>query len=335
MPRSLSDAERIVKQAAELVADRYAFPDKAAEIAAGIEERLSAGEFAESAVDRDFCRGLTRLFQDLSDDKHLGFAFFDKSQSMRDETTYIFGALDEEDHLEGRIGNCGFRVVKRLAGNVGYIDLREFVPSGVGAATATAAMSLIADTEALIIDLRYNDGGRQDMAAHIASYLFPEPVQLSSRHNHITGETTDYWTSAEVQGRRFGGKPLYLLIGAETFSAAECFAYDLKHLGRATLVGQTTAGGANPTKIYTLTPHVWIAIPYGYHVNPITGTDWEGVGVPPDVEVNADRALDEAHRLALLGIRESLDRDWPLRLLEEFTTEVEKALEQLAPPASS
>jgi C-terminal processing protease CtpA/Prc len=220
--------------------------------------------------------------------------------------------------------------VKRLDGNVGYIDLREFVPVGVGAATATAAMNLIADTEALIIDLRNNDGGRQDMAAHIASYLFSEPTQLSSRHNYVTGETTHYWTSGDVEGQRFGDKPLYLLTSHETFSAAECFAYDMKQLGRATLVGETTAGGANPTKIYTLTPHVWMAIPYGYHVNPVTGTDWEGVGVPPDVEVEAERALGEAHRLALLGIRETVDRDWPPRLLGEFLEEVDRALERLA-----
>ncbi len=331
MPKAASDAEAIVQQAADLVEVRYAFPEKAVEIAATVRARLAGGEFADATVDREFCRGLTRLFQGLSSDKHMGFAFFDEPQPMRDESTYVFGALDQEDHIEGRLRNCGFHAVRRLAGNVGYIDLREFVPAGVGAATATAAMNLIADTEALIIDLRHNDGGRQDMAAHIAGYLFDEPTLLSSRYNHITGETTHYRTSKDVEGKRFGEKPLFLLTSRETFSAAECFAYDMKHLDRATLVGETTAGGANPTKIYTLTPHVWMAIPYGYHVNPITESDWEGVGVPPDVEVVADRAFDEAYRLALLGVRETPDREWPQSLLDELAAEVNEALDRLTP----
>jgi hypothetical protein len=324
------DAEGIVDQAVRLVERCYAFPSRAADIAGAVRDRLARGEFRGITVDRDFCRSLTRLFQALSNDKHMGFAYFDKPQPMRDEANYVFGALDEEDYQEGRFRNCGFHAVRRLDGNVGLIDLRSFCPVDIGGPTATAAMNLVADTEALIIDLRSNDGGRQDMAAHIASYLFDEPTRLSSRYNYITGELTEYWTSPEAEGRRFGSRPLFLVIGAETFSAAECFAYDMKHLGRATLVGERTAGGANPTKIYTLTPHVWVAIPYGYHINPITGTDWEGVGVPPDIEIGSAEALNEAHRLALLGIRSTLNRKWPGRLLEEFSSEVDAALRRLS-----
>jgi len=322
----MSDAETVVRRAADLVEERYAFPAEAGAIAAAVRGRLSAGEFAESTIDRAFARRLTALFRDLSGDKHMGFAFFDDPQPMRDEEDFVFHEITDEDRLEGRCRNCGFHAVTRLAGNIGYIDLREFVPAEVGGPTADAAMGLVADTEALIIDLRRNDGGRQDMVAHIAGYLFDEPVQLSSRHNHITGETTHHRTSREVAGRRSGGKPLYVLTSRDTFSAGEAFAYDLKHLGRAILVGETTAGGANPTKIYTLTPHVWMAIPYGWITNPITGTNWEGVGVSPDVEIDAERALDEAHRLALLGIRDTLDRDWPRPLLDEYVSEVEQAL---------
>lgn len=325
-----ADAEAIVRQAVELVERRYAFPRVASKIASAVRERLTGGEFAGMIVDRAFCKRLTRVFQELSRDQHMGFAYFDKPQPMRDEAGYVFGALDEDDIIEARHWNCGFAAVRRLDGNVGYIDLRQFTPVAIGGPTATAAMRLVADTEALIIDLRSNDGGRQDMAAHIAGHLFSEPTQLSSRYNYVTGEFTEYWSAPETEGRRFGDKPLFLLVGKHTFSAAECFAYDMHQLGRATLVGERTAGGANPTKIYTLTPHVWMAIPYGFHVSPITGTDWEGVGVSPDVEVPAAAALNEAHRLALLGVRDTLDREGLARLLDELRTEVETALERLS-----
>lgn len=331
MNLDMCDAESIVRQAADLVESKYVFPQKGAEIAAKVRERIAAGEFADAVVDRDFIISLTRLFRSLSGDLHLGFAYFAKPQPMRDETAFVFGEVDDEDILEGRISNCGFHAVRRLGGNVGYIDLRQFVPVEVGGETATAAMSLVADTEALIIDLRENEGGVLDMITHIASYLFEEPVQMSSRYNHITGETTDYWTSTEVPGRRFGLKPLYLLTSADSFSGGEGFAYDLRQHGRVTIVGEKTPGAANATKIYTLTPHVWMAITYAVTTNPVSKTNFEGVGVEPDIHVEAEKALDEAHRLALLDIRKTLDaRDWPERILDEYKEEVASELERLS-----
>ena len=186
MSAGVQAAESIVRQAADLFETNYAFPEKGEEIAAGMRERVDAGDYTNVTVDRDLIVSLTRLVRGLSGDLHTGFAYFDSPQPMRDEETFQFGQVDEEDFLEGRIRNCGFHSVKRLGGNIGYIDLREFVPVAVGAETATAAMSLIADTEALIIDLRRNVGGVLDMISYIASYLFEEPVPMSSRYNHIT-----------------------------------------------------------------------------------------------------------------------------------------------------
>jgi len=330
MASKAPSAESIVQQAVDLFESRYAFPEKGAEIAAKVRDRIAAGDFANAKLDRDFIRSMTKLFRELSGDLHVGFAYFEEPQPMLDEQTFEFGQIDEEDIAEARVQNYGFYGVRRLAGNIGYIDLRTFAPAEVGAETVGAAMTLIADTEALILDVRQNSGGKMNMIARIASYLFDEPVQMSSLHNCITGETTDYWTSAEVPGRRFGAKPLYMLIGPETFSGGENLAYDLKQLGRVTLVGAKTAGAANATKIYTLTPHVWMAITYGYCIHPITKTSFEGVGVEPDVAVDPDEALEEAHRLALPEISKSLERDWPQSVLDDFKDEVSQELERLS-----
>ncbi len=330
------EAESIVRQAADLFETKYVFPEKGAEVAAKLRECTEAGEYSNVTVNRDFIRSLTRLVRDLSGDLHTGFAYFERPQPMLDEATFEFGDVDEEDALEAKIGNCGFVEIKRLGGNVGYIDLREFVPLELGEETAAAAMSVIADTEALILDVRENRGGRMDMIAFIASYLVEEPVQLSSLYNHITGETTEYWTRADVPGRRFGLKPLYLLTSSGTFSGGENLAYDLRHHNRGIVVGEKTAGAANATKIYTLTPHVWVGITYGYCVHPVTEANFEGVGVEPDVVIDAEKALDEAHRLALLEIRKDLEqRDWLERVLEKYRDEVESELERLTSAASS
>ncbi len=330
MTPKASSAEYIAQQAADLFESKYAFPEKGAEVASEVRERIVAGAFTDVRLDRDFIRSMTKLFRELSGDLHVGFAYFDEPQPMLDEETYEFGQIDEEDIAEARVHNYGFYEVRRLAGNIGYIELRAFAPAEIGAETVGAAMTLIADTEALILDVRKNSGGKMNMIACIASYLFDEPVQMSSLHNCITDETTDYWTSREVPGRRFGTKPFYMLIGPETFSGGENLAYDLKQLGRVTLIGAKTAGAANATKIYTMTPHVWMAITYGYCVHPVTETNFEGIGVDPDVAVDPAEALEEAHRLALLEISKNLERDWPKSVLDSFKDEVSRELERLS-----
>jgi retinol-binding protein 3 len=109
--------------------------------------------------------------------------------------------------------------------------------------------------------------------------------------------TTEYWTSPDVRGTRFGGhKPIYVLISNETFSGGEELAYDLQRLNRAKLIGETTGGGANPAEGHDLDDWFHIAIPFGRPINPVTKTNWEGVGVVPDIPVPASEALEDGRR---------------------------------------
>jgi C-terminal processing protease CtpA/Prc len=161
-------------------------------------------------------------------------------------------------------------------------------------------MSAASNAKALIIDLRANGGGSPRTVALVASYLFgARPVLLNSIYLRPTGQTENSYTEPKVSGRKFGpDKPVFVLTSSRTFSAAEEFAYDLQTRKRATIVGATTGGGANPGRPVPLPYGMTLFVPTGRAINPITKTNWEGVGVKPDVAVDADNALDVAHRLA-------------------------------------
>jgi C-terminal processing protease CtpA/Prc len=150
----------------------------------------------------------------------------------------------------------------------------------------------------LIIDLRDNGGGRPDMVAYLSSYLFDSRTHLNDLWTRRTDKTEEFWTRDTIPGRRFGGvKPVYVLTSAQTFSGGEEFTYNLKNLKRATIVGETTGGGAHPVSGHRIDEHFRIDVPFARAINPITHTNWEGVGVTPDVVVPAKDALDTAQRL--------------------------------------
>jgi hypothetical protein len=141
--------------------------------------------------------------------------------------------------------NCGFRKAEQFDGNIGFLRLDEFADPALCGSTAEAAMNFLAGSRALIIDLRENGGGKPGMVALVASYLFDRRTHLNDLWTRHTDSTQEFWTRDSVAGRRFGGdKPVYVLTSARTFSAAEELAYDLQALKRATIVGETTAGGA-------------------------------------------------------------------------------------------
>jgi C-terminal processing protease CtpA/Prc len=194
--------------------------------------------------------------------------------------------------------NCAFEKAEILPGNIGYLELNAFGPAEVCAPTATAAMNFLANTGAIIFDLRQNNGGDPDMVQFICSYLFDHPTRLSDIWTRKDSSTQQYWTLPYVPGKSLAGKPAYVLTSKQTFSGGEEFTYDLKNLKRATIVGETTGGGAHPVDAHRIGDRFVIAVPFATAVSPITHTSWEGTGVEPDVKVSADSALARAEKLA-------------------------------------
>ena len=194
--------------------------------------------------------------------------------------------------------NCGFVKAERLEGNVGYLKFNMFGDPDICGPTAAAAMNFLAGTRALIVDLLDNGGGAPSMVAYISSYLFSQRTHLNDLWNRKTGATQEFWTRDDVPGRRFGSeKPVYVLTSQRTFSGAEEFAYNLKSLKRATIIGETTGGGAHPVSGHRIDEHFMMGVPDARAINPITHTNWEGVGVEPDVKVPASQALAAALKL--------------------------------------
>jgi hypothetical protein len=211
----------------------------------------------------------------------------------------------------GRLDNFGIHRVERLDGNVGYLDVRRVaVPANAGPAIS-AAMELVAGTYALIIDLRHNGGGSPEGVVFWCSYLFAEqPTHLNDIFHADTGETRQFWALPYVPGTRYVDRPVYVLTSSHTFSGGEDFCYTLQAQGRAELIGETTGGGAHPTRGFPISPAVHIGIPFARSINPITGTNWQGTGVVPDIAVPEAEAYDVAYARALRHVL-ALDEKFP------------------------
>jgi retinol-binding protein 3 len=300
--------KEVVETLVKRLNETYVFPEAAAKMEQALRAHTAEYEAITSA--RQFADELTADLQAVSHDKHLRVRYSYQPIPVRPAERREPSA-EEREQIRRELGriNYGFERVERLPGNIGYLDLRGFTPAEIGGGeTVAAAFNFLANTDALIIDLRKNGGGDPNQVALICSYLFgAERVHLNDLHwRDGKGERVEeFWTQKDVPGRRYEGKDVYLLTSNYTFSGAEEFANNLKTLKRATVVGETTGGGANPGGGNRLSEHFGAFIPTGRAVNPITKTNWEGTGVEPDVKAPADQALHVAQLSALRKISDS------------------------------
>jgi hypothetical protein len=286
----------IVTRAMELLRDNYVFPDQADRAAAAIEARLEAGEY-DGLDEITLTDRVTDHLQEILGDKHLRLRLGGGPGPHREPEKR---PDREKMRAMGRLDNFGIRRVERLDGNVGYLDLRRMpVPANAGPAIS-AAMELVAGTYALIIDMRHNGGGTPEGVVFWCSYLFDgEPTHLNDIFRADTGETRQFWALSYVPGTRYPDRPVYVLTSERTFSGGEDLCYTLQALGRAQVIGETNGGGAHSTRPFPISPAVHIGIPFAQSVNPVTGTNWQGTGVVPDVAVPEARAYDVAYARAL------------------------------------
>jgi C-terminal processing protease CtpA/Prc len=283
----------------------YIFPEVAAEIVANLESHAQAGEYAEIDEGELLALALTMHLQEVNHDEHLWVRWHAEPLPEEDDQLRLNPEWQAARRMEAALDNHGVHKLEQLAGNVGYLDLRYLHRPEWGGETVAAALSCLAATNALILDLRQCGGGYPGMAALVCSYFLEErPRLISSIYWRDDDTTQQFWTLPVVPGRRYGNKPLFALIGKGTFSAGELLAHVLQSQGRATLIGEQTDGGAHPGASYRLTPHFEAFIPIGRMIDPQGGGDWEGKGITPDAPVAAKQALETAHSLALRAILE-------------------------------
>lgn len=278
----------------------YIFSEVATRMVQLLKENLTQGKYYSASNSNELARQLTSDLQSISKDKHLMVIYNPAVIARENALTDEDRANEEAEWIKEltnalKRDNYGFGEVKVMEGNIGYLDLREFVDPKYSAGTLALTMNLMENTKAIIVDLRQNDGGSPEMVQLLASYFFSsKPVHLANHYNRPKNELTQSWTLKNVQGTRMPDVDLYILTSSKTFSAAEAFSYELKCLKRATIVGEKTAGGAHLTGSVIATDKFYLRIPQGRTTSPVTNANWEGVGVMPDIEINAQRALDTA-----------------------------------------
>jgi len=307
-PLDAAAKQAIVQEIGQVLRDNYVYPETAEKMQRGVEQKLKSGAYDAINAPGAFAEAVSEELRAISKDKHLHFRY-DPEAVMHQERESSKSEEErrkerDEQLQEAQRDNFGFRKVERLAGNVGYLDFRYFASPDQAGATAIAALQMLAGCDAILIDLRQNGGGEPAMIQLMTSYFFSEPTHLNDIYSRRDDKTENFWTLPYVPGRKMEDVDLYVLTSSTTFSGAEEFSYNLKNLKRATLVGETTGGGAHPVDGKVVQAKYVLMVPFARAINPISKTNWEGTGVAPDVAVPADQAFDKAYEMALEKLRD-------------------------------
>lgn len=322
-PIDAAGRQQVIDGAARLLNEYYVFPDVAKRMEEAVRARAARGEYDKVASSREFAKLLMEHLQEVSKDKHLRVRYSPEPLPERRERREPSKEEMERFRRDMARNNFAFERVEILPGNIGYLKLNGFVPPEFGAEAAGAAFQFLANCDALIIDLRENGGGDPAMVAYTSSYLFDGRVHLNDIWWRKENRTEEFWTLPYVPGRKLAQQPVWVLTAARTFSGGEEFAYNLKNLKRATIVGETTGGGAHPVNGHRINAHFMIGVPFARAINPITKTNWEGTGVEPDIKAPGAEALAVARREALKHLLAKADDP-------DRRKELERALARLA-----
>ncbi|HSD16375.1 MAG TPA: S41 family peptidase [Thermomonas sp.] len=298
VPADAATRKAVIAELSSQLKANYVFPEVADKLAVALAAKEASGAYAQATDSKAFADVLTNDLRAIGKDGHF-FVGYDPGFRPAPANAVPDAATLEAMRREIASHGFGIDSVRRLPGNVGYLELRGFGPTAMVGPAISGAMTMLSGTDALILDLRRNGGGEPETVAYLMSHFF---AQGDERHlNDLyfrNGDTTrQYWTSATV-GPRYT-RPVYVLTSGRTFSGGEECAYDFQTQKRAKIVGEKTGGGANPGDGYAIGNGYAAFIPNGRAINPVTGTNWEHVGVTPDIAVPAADAQKVAHAAIL------------------------------------
>ena len=309
------DRLEIISNLKQEIAKQYVLEDKTPAILDSLKILSSSEELQLVSGDKEFAEVIDSNLKKF--DKHFSFSWKANEKTGTNQSSESYW-----EKLERK--NSGFSKVEILAGNVGYIDFWGFDKVNSNSIERVAnVMAIVSDTSAVIFDLRNNGGGHPEMSQLISSYLFKNRTHLNSIYWRYSGEVDEFWTFRKVKGKKLVDVPIYILTSNKTFSAAEDFAYSLQSLKRAVVVGEVTGGGAHPMRFLDFGNGFVAGIPYGKAINPVTKTNWEWVGVKPDLI----SSKEDAFNLAYFTVLENLVK---AELSFAAKNEIENKLEELA-----
>ena len=283
LPIDATTRNEAINEILQTIKENYFSEEMGNKIEVGIRQRLARKEYDSITSAKILADTLTQHLYEICKDRHVYVRIAD-------------GTAPNSPPLEmSKEGNFGFIKIEILSGNIGYLQIDAFPPPNLARETLAAAMKFLQNTDALIIDLRKHRGGAIPMVALMVSYFVSEkPIQLITVDAPRTQRKSESWTLDKVDAPRYLNKPVYLLTSQNTFSGGEEFAYDMQALKRATLIGETTKGGANPVQLFPIQNLFRLGVSFAQVKNTITGTNWEGVGVKPDISTTAEKALEVA-----------------------------------------
>ncbi len=299
-----SEKKAAIERAGELLSKFYVIPEVGSQMGKLLKSRRKEGAFKNITDPIEFVNTITIEMRSISNDKHLFMYVGSNPDKQANEDRNLNRLINRIDREKD---NYGLNRIEILDGNIGYMNIQSVMFSEEAVEVLSSALKFLSNTYAIIFDLRNNSRGGDPMyMAYLFSYFFENPTHINSIYWRDRDRTDEFWTTQEIPGKKMVDIPLFVLTSKKTFSGAEEFAYDLQALNRATVIGEVSAGGANPASTWVVYEDLRISIPFGRAINPITGTNWEGVGVKPDIEVPADKALeiDPNYATALRALEE-------------------------------
>jgi len=283
----------VLQKIANLLETNYVIPEMAKKYAEEFKKKYEHGAYESYTNPKEFAEQITADLIGITKDKHINFRLIESSDIGEKPASSLHHPI--RYHRLGIKENKGFSKLEWIEGNIGYLDIRRFYYFPDVRDMVIGAIRILSNADAIIIDLRENGGGSGD---YLSSYFLKHPTQLNSSYSRKDDFLTEFWTFKDIGVKRLTDVPLFLLTSKRTFSAAESFAYDMKVRERATIIGEPTKGGAHSVDLFKVGDQFEIYIPTARAINPITGGNWEGTGVIPDISVPSESALDTAVVLA-------------------------------------
>lgn len=310
----------------KLLNKRYIFPETAKQMELFLRKQQIKKVYDTFSNGNSFAAQLTTDLRSICKDKHVSIGYSAEPVPVQRGNFMQISEEERAGYAEWlRIENYGVNKLDVLKGNIGYIDFQFLCGTEFAGDFYAAMMNYVQHTDALIIDFRHCRGAMSDnVISFLCSYLFADKTHLNDLYWRERDVTQQTWTQVVVPGKKYLNKPVYVLTSGSTFSGAEEMAYDLKNLKRATIIGEVTGGGANPGGSIGITDHFNMFLPVGKAINPITKTNWEGVGVQPDTVTLSKLALHKAHLTALHTVLAATSNQQRRDELQKFIAQVEK-----------
>ncbi len=290
--KSISDKgykKDVIHAICKLIQSKYVIAEAAEKYAAELKKKYTSGCYDSCTDAKAFAKTVTADLINITHDKHINFRVIESSAVGENAESALHHPV--RYHLLRAKENTGFFKLEWIENSIGYVDIRRFYSFDQAKDLIISAMKFLANSNAIIIDVRENGGGSGD---YLSSYFLPYPTQLTSSYARENDLLTEFWTIKDIGAEPLLDTPVFILTSDRTFSASESFAYDMKVRKRATIVGDSTKGGAHSVDLYKVDDQFEIYLSTEQAINPLTGENWEGVGVIPDILVPSEVALDTA-----------------------------------------